>query len=480
MGSGMRPGRLGAMFAVVLLAGPAAAQDLGTDEQIERLDSVFAEYDNTRSPGCVLGVIEGDEVGIARGYGMANLDHGVPIRPGTVFRIGSISKEFTAAAILLLEADGELSIDDDIRMHLPEIPEFGRTITIRNLINHTSGIRDIFTLMRLKGRRSNDYYSPDDVLELLSRQQDLNFAPQSEYLYSNSGYYLLAEIVERVSGRTLREYTKERIFEPLGMVSTRFNDDHREIVERRAVGYSPKDDGGFQVRMDAIDITGAGALLTTVEDFARWVGNFDDPVVGGPDFPERMLERAVLTDGDTIDYAMGLRIDTHRGLPTYGHGGSWRGWRANFVRFPDQDVAVVVFCNLAGASPSSLARSAAGVLLDDVMEPEEDEEDEEEEEEEDFELAAEQLAEFAGDYYSEELDVTYALRMEEDTLVVTEPEPRRASLDPEEPDVFRARRDTFRFVRDEAGGIEELRIDAGRVRGLRLVPVGEAAAADRP
>lgn len=462
-------------FAALLLLAPQVfAQEAEQDAQIR---AIFSEYDTNDTPGCVLGVVRNGELAFARGFGMANLDYDVPINANTVFRIGSVSKQFAAAAILLLESDGLLSLDDDVRLHIPELPDFGTTITVRHFITHTSGLRDMFGLMNLRGRRSDDFYNPADVLAVLAKQQELNFAPGSEYLYSNSGYLLLAEIVERVTGSTLREFADYRIFQPLGMTNTRFHPDHREIVKNRATGYSPIRGEGFRVNMSPIDIVGAGGLLTTVGDYALWLRNLNDPVIGGPDFRARMLERGALVDGESIDYAMGLRLSEFQGSSTVGHGGSWSGWRANVLEVPEHSFAALVFCNVAGANPGRLAREVAELMLgssrsdDDEYVSVEGEEEEDGDEAEDFRMSVDELRRYEGDYYSEELETTYSLRMEGDSLYLAEPVTLRTSFVPVEHDVLRARSRTFRFLRNEAGSLSEVRIDAGRVRNVRLVPL---------
>src|SRR5688572_29162433 len=246
-----------------------------------KIDALFAAYDRSTSPGCAVAVYQGDRIAYRKAYGMANLDHDVPLTTSTVFHVASVSKQFTATAILLLAQDGKLSLDDDIRKHLPELPDFGTRITIRHLANHTSGIRDQWDLLGLAGwRYSRDLITDDDVLELLARQKDLNFAPGTRHLYSNSGYTLLAVIVSRASGKTFREFTTERIFTPLGMTNTHFRDAFTEIVKHQAYGYAPYGQT-FRLSTTNFDTAGATSLLTTVEDMAKWYANFDSGRVGG-------------------------------------------------------------------------------------------------------------------------------------------------------------------------------------------------------
>lgn len=346
----------------------ASLQALADAQALQaRVDQLFAAWDRPDSPGCALGVIRDGRLIYARGYGMANLEHAIPITPQTVFDIGSTSKQFTAASILLLEQQGKLSLDDDIRRFVPEIPEYDRPITIRHLLHHTSGLRDYLTLMALAGIHFDGVTTEEDALRLIARQKGLNFTPGEEYLYSNSGYFLLSIIVKRASGKSLREFAEEHIFRPLGMRSTHFHDDHTRIVPRRATGYAPAPGGGFRIHMSQFEQTGDGALMTTIEDLARWDANFYEPQVGGPELIQRLLTPGRLANGEMLRYAGGLVRDTYRGLTMIHHGGSWAGYRAEFLRFPEQRFSVICLCNLSAINPTVLARRVADLYLASVF-----------------------------------------------------------------------------------------------------------------
>lgn len=334
-----------------------------------RVDEIFKEFTVAGSPGCTAGVYEGGRVVHRGAYGMANLDHDVKLAPDSVFHVASVSKQFTAAAILLLAEEGKLSLDDEVRKFIPELPDFGTRITIRHLANHTSGIRDQWDLLGLAGwRYSRDLITDDDVLQLLSQQKALNFTPGERHLYSNSGYTLMAIIVKRASGRSFREFTTERIFKPLGMNQTHFRDDFNEIVKGQAYGYA-RAGTGFRLSVTNFDTAGATSLLTTIEDLAKWHANFDAPTVGGEKLISGLLTRGVLNDGQKIDYAVGISHGTYRGVPTVSHGGADAGYRSVFLRFPDQRLGVAVLCNLASANPTLLAQRVADVWLADVLKP---------------------------------------------------------------------------------------------------------------
>ncbi|MGH9335762.1 MAG: serine hydrolase domain-containing protein, partial [Vicinamibacteria bacterium] len=342
------------------------------DSRRAQVDAVFADYQRTDSPGCALGVFNRGGIEYARGYGMANLELGAAITPSTVFDIGSTSKQFTVFAVLLLEQDGKLRIEDEVRKYVPELPDYGAGITIQNLMQHTSGLRDYLGLFWLAGIGSKDVTSGKDALDVIVRQKALNFEPGEEYLYSNSGFFLLSQIVERVSGKTLPEFAKERIFEPLGMRHTRYLDDPQDIVPNRSTGYSHTPEGELEIDMSDFEQTGDGAVYTTIEDLFLWDQNFYHPRVGTSEMLKRMQTPGTLPSGKPITYGLGLSMTKHRGLDSVSHGGAWAGYRAELVRFPGQKLSVACLCNLGEADPSDLARRVAGVYLGAEMTPEEE------------------------------------------------------------------------------------------------------------
>jgi CubicO group peptidase (beta-lactamase class C family) len=356
-------------FALVLLSAlvqptvwsqTAATQAERPSEQVDKL---FEKMDRTISPGCAVAAIRDGKILYQRGYGMADLDHNVPITADTVFQVASMSKQFTAAAIVMLARERKLSLDDEVRKYVPELPDFGVPVTLRQLVHHTSGLRDQWELVGLAGwRYSPDLITDDDVLSIMSRQKDLNFPPGSKHMYSNTGYTLLAQVVKRVSGQSFREFTTSRIFQPLGMRNTHFRDDHAEIVKNMAYGYVPAKDT-FRISITNFDTVGATSLLTTVEDLALWDENFYNPRVGGPEMIRQMLERGKLNDGEQLDYAFGLVIGKHRGLATVDHAGGDAGYRSDMIRFPDQHFTALCLCNRADSNPSELTLQVAEIYL---------------------------------------------------------------------------------------------------------------------
>lgn len=374
-----RPALVAAALAAVLgpVASAARAQHIVgvRDARALRADSVFQRFDRTDSPGCALGVYQDGALLYARGYGMASLEHGVALSPRSVLDVGSISKQFTAMAVLMLQQEGKLSLDDPIRKHIPEMPAYADRVTLRRALSQTSGLRDLYVMMGQTGRS----FAGDtvDALRVITRSAEPNYEPGARYLYTNSGWILAAQAVYRLTGRTLAQFAEERIFAPLGMRDTRYLADATTIIPNGAEGYAPRPEGGFRLARSTYDgaIVGAGAVHTTVDDFGRWLANFDSATVGGRAILAAMTTPTTLTDGSpaasgpTQAYALGLNVGTLRGLPVVSHGGSWAGYRGHFLRFPEQRFAVATFCNLTTSGPDSLARKVAGIYLGDRMQP---------------------------------------------------------------------------------------------------------------
>lgn len=328
----------------------------------EAIDAVFAAYAQDHGPGCAVGVYEAGQIVHARGFGFADLEHEVPITDTTVFDLGSVSKQFTAAAVVLLAQDGKLSLDDDIRDHVPELPSYGKPITLRHLLHHTSGLRDYTALLQMSGHDDADLTNDDDALFEISHQHALNFPTGTEWAYSNTGYFLLSLVVRRVTGETLAAFERERIFEPLGMSDTHVHDDHTRIVPRRAMGYEKGANGTVGIAMSDFEQTGDGAVMTTVRDLARWDENFHSGKVGGQSMLDTLRTRGQLDDGTELSYGMGLMIDDVGGVPREWHGGSWAGYRSAIMRFPTENLGVAVLCNSADATPVALAADVAAVV----------------------------------------------------------------------------------------------------------------------
>jgi CubicO group peptidase (beta-lactamase class C family) len=342
---------------------PAPAATRIEPAERARIDAVFKDYDKPHVPGCALGVMQNGQLAYGRGYGWADLERNVPITTASLFDIGSTSKQFAAASISLLVQEHKLAYTDDIRKYIPEMPDYGAPITIDNLMHHTSGLRDYTGLLTLGGHTLEEATTDSQALASIVHQRHLNFPTGSKYEYSNTGYFLLSVIIRRVSGQSLADFARERIFLPLGMTSTRYRNHAAMLIPNRALGYAPADSGGFQNSMSNWEQTGDGAVQLSVRDALRWDENFYHPRVGGAALIAQLQERGRLANGDTIDYARGLEIDHYRGLHRVQHGGDWIGYHTAFSRFPDQHTSVLIMCNSDGISPTELADRVSDIVL---------------------------------------------------------------------------------------------------------------------
>lgn len=456
---------------------PAGAQGASPTA---RIDALFARWNNAASPGCAVGVVRDGKLVYEHGYGMANLDYAIPNGPRMVYYVGSISKQFTAAAIAMLALDGRLSLDDDLRKYFPQMPDYraryGVPVTIRNLVHHTSGIRDIYTLMGLAGLRLEDVMTDDAALAMIARQQELNFAPGSEYLYSNSGYWLLGKIVEQVTGQPLRQFASERIFAPLGMTHTHFHDDPGHVMKDRAMSYEPDGAGGVRISyLQNFDKTGAGGLYSTVEDLAKWDANFYSHRIGGDALQRLIHTRGVLTSGDTLRYAFGNEVATYRGLRTDEHGGSMMGYKAHLLRFPDQKLSVIETCNLGSIDPGPIARQVAEVLLADRMGPAPSPSAPRRlPPAPSVALDAGGMNRVTGEYHSDELDATYRILVRDGHLMLRRPNAQDAALVAEGRNLFRAAGEglsgpvTLHFDSTGVASPQSFTVQAGRVTNIRF------------
>ena len=430
------------------------------------IDNVFADF-NSETPGCALGVVQSGQLVYGRGYGMANLEHDIPINTTSVFRIGSVSKQFAAAVAALAAMEGYLDLEDPLQKWIPELPDYGEPLTLRHTLNHTSGLRDYITLMSLKGLRGDDFYTVAELIEVQALQEELNFPSGSEYLYSNSGYVLATEAVARAVGKPFKDYAEEVLFRPLQMSHSHFHDDHNHIVPLRADGYSPRGDG-FRTNMTTLDMIGDGGVYTSIDDMVHWVTALEQDGIRSGLTP--ILEtRGVLNSGEEISYALGQSHGEHRGLATIGHGGSWVGFRADVLRFPSQGTSIVTLCNRADASPSGRAIQVADIVLAEHLAPVSEERSLEDEDTRERTEPSEinDPSPYLGTYYSPELDVNYEFVNTGGSLVVHMGSNAESELQRISGDTLAAGSRTFRFSR-ERGGVTGFELDAGRVVHLRF------------
>jgi len=366
---------LGLVAASILAATGVRATDV-SDAQ---MDKIFERWNTLSTPGCAVGAAVAGRPVLAKAYGMADLEHDVKITPETIFEAGSVSKQFTAAAVLLLARDGKLSIDDPVRKYIPELPDYHVPLTIRHMLTHTSGLRDWGSVESIAGwPRTTRAYTQDHVLEIVSHQKALNFTPGTHWSYSNTGFNLAAIIVSRVSGKPFSDFTRERIFAPLDMTHTSWRDDHTRVLKNRAIAYSeargagaPGVDPGidtvqhgpFHTDMPFEDVYGNGGLLTTVGDLLKWNENFTTPKVGDAAFVAGQQQIGKFTDGTPVGYAFGLMVTTAGGQHVVEHSGSTAGYSAHLLRLPDEKISVAVLCNATTARATQYAHQVADLYL---------------------------------------------------------------------------------------------------------------------
>jgi len=348
---------------LILLLVPTVAAS-STDVAHQQIDKIFASYYNKHSPGCSVGVIHDGSFVYRKSYGEASLELGVPLSSTSVFYMASVSKQFTAASIVLAAEQGFLSLDDDVRKYIPELPDYGYPITLRQMLHQTSGFRDFLALTYLAGRDTSALSSSDDVLKLIVRQKALNNVPGEEFVYSNSNYFLLGIIVKRATGRSLAEFAAANMFNPLAMTRTLFYDDNSVVVPNRVAAYDPGKEGSFRVDWSTIfDMVGSGGVMSNVDDLLLWDRNFYSNKVGKGTLVRELEAHGVLNNGHLINYGLGLWLGEYRGLKTVEHSGGTFGYRTELLRFPEQRFSVIVLCNVADADVEGSARKISDLYL---------------------------------------------------------------------------------------------------------------------
>jgi CubicO group peptidase (beta-lactamase class C family) len=355
---------------VLILSITTASIAFGADDPGQKVDQLFATFDKPGSPGCSAGVIRDGNFIYKKAFGYASLEFGVPLNSDSVFYVGSVSKQFTAASVILAAEQGYLSLDDDVHKYLPELPDYGHQITLRQMLHQTSGFRDMFDLISLSGGNAAEI-SSSDILRLIVRQKSLNNVPGAEWIYSNSNYFLLAQVIQRATKKSLAQFAAQNIFQPLGMTHTLFYDDNTLVVPNRVAAYAPGKSGRFLVDWSTnYDIVGGGGLMSTVDDLLLWDRNFYSSKLGKGTVVKELQSRGVLNNGNQINYAMGLSLNEYRGLPVVEHSGALFGYRAEFLRFPQQRFSAIVLCNLSTSDPEGLAHRIADVYLRADLAPE--------------------------------------------------------------------------------------------------------------
>ena len=352
-------------IGLLLLYGCAEGQSL-PDSILKKIDHLFEDGRRANSPGYAVGIIRNDSLIFSKGYGLANLEYDLPITPSTIFHMASVSKQFTAYSIVLLARQGRLRLDDDIHKYLPWFPDLKEKITVRHLLNHTSGIRDQWQLLAISGTQLNDVITQEHIVRILSRQRALNSKPGERYNYCNSGYTMLAEIVKAVTGKTLRQFTDSAIFTPLGMNDTHFHDDFSEIVKGRSYSYYRADDTHYTNSILSYSNVGATSLFTNINDMSKWVVNFYDHKVGDQADIDQLTQKGRLNNGWETDYALGIGVIRQKGWKGFAHDGADAGYRTVLTVFPDKKMGFLVFSNLGDARPGEKARAVADLFLNDT------------------------------------------------------------------------------------------------------------------
>lgn len=327
-----------------------------------KIDQIFSDW-KIDGPGGVIGVVKDGSLIFEKSFGLASLEFQVPNTTGTLFNIASVSKQITAFSLVLLEQEGKIDLDDDIRKYLPEVPAFDSTITIRHLLTHTSGLRNFQNLLSMAGWREGDSMTNDDLLRFISRQKELNYPVGAEYLYCNTGFVLATFIVERVTGMDFKDWTTKNIFEPLEMHHSGFREDMTEVHTNTATSYDRKKDGFIQP-LKYWTYMGNGNVYTTISDLSRWIGNLESGILGGKDAIETLTTRGILNNGDTLNYALGIGVGNYHGHRRWYHSGSVGGYRSALYYFPDDHLGVIAVSNFSTANPGTKVGELADYLLD--------------------------------------------------------------------------------------------------------------------
>jgi CubicO group peptidase (beta-lactamase class C family) len=333
---------------------------------IKKIDSLFIKWDNKNSPGCAIGIVRNDSLIYAKGYGMANLEYNIPITPETIFYMASVSKQFTAYAIVLLSRQGKIRLGDDIHVYLPWFPNLRQKITVRNLLNHTSGIRDVFGLAAISGVGGDGMMTQELAFKLLKRQTSLNFNPGEKYSYSNSNFILLSEIVKNVSGRTFQAFADSAIFKPLGMSESHFEDDYYELIKNRAESYSAIDSAHYENSFKNVFTMGDGGLFSNINDMAKWIINFYNPRAGDLKDIAQLTLKGKLNNGKELLYASGIVSNKYKGWRVYTHMGGLSGYRTMTAAYPDLKMGIIVFGNQGDLSTYSKINQIADLLITDT------------------------------------------------------------------------------------------------------------------
>lgn len=386
-----------------------------SESEFEKVDEFLNQFEGNR-PGYALGIIKDGKLIYSKGYGLANLDYGITISDSSAFYIGSMAKQFTAAALLILESEGKIDLNASVRDYLPEFPNYDQEITINNLIHHTSGIRETNSLQLFQGidRKFEEPFHTDDLFNLVLAQKELNFLPGHEYRYSSGGYAVLAKIVEQISGHSFRDFARTKIFEPLDMTSTIVSDNHNEIIPNRADSYWPVSENKYERRSQVFDAYGDGGIITTVRDLAHWDKAFYADLLGVENFAEKMYQKSRLNNGDTIDYARALNVWEYNGQKVVQHNGGMLGFRVDMVRFPELSTTIILLGNSAYLDPTGDALKIAEILMNNSFKDKKPSDTEQETST--VKVPSYILSKFSGYYWTDQTNYFRRVTLQNDSL----------------------------------------------------------------
>jgi CubicO group peptidase (beta-lactamase class C family) len=469
--------KLSQSVAIIALMGVVSACDQkpnepSKDANQQAVDAVFAEYNTDTSPGCAVAIDQDGKIAYQAASGMGDFEQGVALTPDSVFYSASVSKQVVAMVALLLEQDGLIDLDADIHTYIPEFKDYGSEMTVRNILHHTSGIRDYFNLFDLAGRLEGMVITEEKIMTMLARQQNLNFTPGDRWAYSNSAYFLISQVTKRVSGKSLDEYAQERIFGPLGMTNSRFQHNHLRPIPNKAHGHAKQENGEWFIANSLLDVVGSGGMYSTVGDWIKWDRNFyNNVLVFDPTLGKAMIDEmqttAILNNGEPTQYGLALSLRPYRGLKRVSHGGSLSGYRAFLQRYPDQKFTVALLCNNGSVNSQKLAHAVSDIYLAGAY-TEAAPEAAEKEENEPYHLPEGVTAgDFTGDFYNDEVQNTLSVIIKGDGISIKGlfGEPELLAIGD---DVFGFRRMELVFDRDDKGNIAGFTYNGPRVMRLRF------------
>jgi len=447
-----------------------------TKEQENQIDALFAQYDRNDAPGCAVGVIKDGRFIYKKSFGMANLDYDIPITSDSKFELASVSKQFTAACIALLYLEGKLDLDDEVKKYIPEMPVYENILTIKHLIHHTSGLRDYIAIGKFFGIRFENCYNNNDGLKLICKQKELDFLPGEKYSYSNSDYLLLAEIVNRITGKTIREFADENIFKPLDMQNTFFNDNYNDIIKNRVSSYYINEDYIHTYRSNFMAL-GSSNVTSTINDLLNWDNNFYAPKLGGQNFLDLILTRGKLNNQEMIDYAFGLRYDAYKGIKNITHSGGFMGFKTQIKQFTHEKISIIILSNRSDFEPIDFIDSITDILLADQIGKFSAKSDDNNSEQfvanltEPYNYNLTNLNNYTGSYYCDELDVFYNLQFEMDKLILILDDKNIAEISPFVQDKFIVKKWDcyFTFYYNEKNEIDGFKLDSNRAKNIKFI-----------